>query len=211
LKEWVVVVQSGPEGPAAEPSRQAGLIELAETLMNRSFKTYKARLIACRRLDQRGNAWNTSLISAATATTVGSIGLLVNAHLYGRHGDVILAILAIVSLVESLVVSNVNYGSRARAMETNYKNIQQISVSFERLVKNPDSITPDRFLELEKEYATAIAFSENHTTADHAKAGGSGSRSSRIKDGLISAAPYVTLLIPIALLVPLVSWLFYGN
>ncbi len=216
----------GWKRPAVEPlplaqasySEDAALNEAVATLNSRSYKTYMARLKAFERLGRRNNSWNASLISLATATTIASIGLLVDDKMYGRGGDALLVALAVLSLVASLVVSSVNYGARSRAMEASYKRIQQLSLAAESFFISSESATRESLLDLRKEYGIAVEFSENHSDADHIRAsevkGIRVTDKSRnkilIKDTLVTFAPYVTLTIPVALLIPFIRWFING-
>src|SRR4051812_24806588 len=99
--------------------------------MSRSYQTYKSRMMTHQRLASRNSAWNFSLIAFSTATTFSSIGMLTHQKMYGAGGETLMVILAVLALVASLVVANMNYSGRSQAMEANYKRIQQISVHAE--------------------------------------------------------------------------------
>lgn len=177
-----------------------------ERLEKKSFTTYKARIRAHERLTRRNNSWNASLIGLSTATTVASVGLLVDDEMYGLNGDAVMLVVAILSLVASLVVSSVNYGARARSMEASYKKIQEISATAEDLRNHPSSVSYERYLTLHREYQVALESSENHSSADfHRYNATSWSQSVKWlwRDTLLGFAPYLSLAIPIALLVPL--------
>jgi hypothetical protein len=193
-------------GPPSEPATDDAL----KRLEKRAFTTYKARVRAHERLTRRNNAWNASLVSASTATTIASVGLLVNRSMYGEHGDAIMLVVAIVSLVASLVVSSVNYGARARSMEASYKKIQEISSTAEDLRNDPDPVSYRRYVELHREYQIALESSENHTSADYHRWETESYWSAfqyLWRDTLLGVAPYLSLLIPIALLIPFTRWL----
>jgi hypothetical protein len=191
-------------GPPSEAAQAA-----LKRLEKKSFTTYKARVRAFERLTRRNNAWNASLVSLSTATTVASVGLLVDKTMYGEHGDAVMLVVAVLSLVASLVVSSVNYGARARSMEASYKKIQQISLSAEDLQNDPDGTDYKRYLELHREYQVALESSENHTSADFRRWEAESYWSALRylwRDALLGLAPYVSLLIPIALLIPFTRW-----
>ncbi|WP_345409200.1 SLATT domain-containing protein [Nonomuraea salmonea] len=95
--------------------------------------TYLSRLNAYRRLAHANIAWNAALVALSTSTVIASVGMLVEKNMYGKGGDALMVALAVFSLSISLVVSSVGYGTRAKAMEENYKRIQQISVLAENL------------------------------------------------------------------------------
>jgi hypothetical protein len=194
---------SGP--PKAREVAGRNLAEALEKLERRSFKTYLARRKSYERLSRRSNAWNASLVSLATSTTISSVGILVDNTMYGRAGDALMVTLSILSLVASLVVSSLGYGIRARSMEASYKRIQQISLMAENFYAHEAPATYERFVDLQKEYEVAIEASENHTEADYQRSQKVKSRTTRL-DTMLTALPYVTLLIPIALVVPLAKW-----
>lgn len=204
-----------PAGPTSESSPLVtdsdgrDLRESVKILEERAHKTYLARIRACDRLTQRNNAWNTSLIAFATSTTIASVGIVVNSNMYGRGGDALLVALAILSLVASLVVSNVDYGSRARAMEVSYKRIQQISLQAESFFVDTGAASRRRYLELAQEYSIAIESSENHLTSDYLLSQGrSGGSITRAR--IVTFIPYITLIIPVLLLLPFGGWFFSG-
>lgn len=184
----------------------------ARRLEDRSFKTYLSRIKAHQRLKRRANAWNASLIALSTSTTVASVGLLVNRNMYGRGGDALMLALAVLSLVSSLVVSSVSYGARAQAMESSYKKMQQISVMAESVMEG--DLDPYRELQdIRREYLAAIESSENHSEADYARTANLDWWSLRRrtwKDSLVSIAPYVTLVIPVVLVLPFARWFLNG-
>ena len=129
--------------------------------------------------------------------------------MYGAGGDTLMATLAILSLVSSLVVSSVNYGGRARAMEASYKRIQQISLAAEDVANDPSQTTRRRLNELQREYAIAIDASENHSDADYDRSQKRGWRK-LWRDSLVSYVPYATLAVPISLMVPFAKWFIDG-
>ncbi|MFC0105606.1 SLATT domain-containing protein [Kibdelosporangium aridum] len=181
-----------------------------KALEDRAYKTYLARVHAHRRLSRLNATWNTSLVSLATSTTVASVGQLVDQGMYGKGGNALMVVLAVLSLVVSLVVSSMNYGARARAMEASYKRIQQIAFMAERLlatVPNEDAVR--RYVEVQKEYEIAIESSENHATADHHRAEKKRSKET-LKHSVLDVLPYVTLVVPVLLLIPFVGWFFDG-
>jgi len=195
--------------PAVQPVLDRELAAAVERLEERSYTTYLARLKARDRLNLRNNAWNASLISLATSTTIASVGLLVDREMYGSGGEALLVSLAILSLVASLVVSSMNYGARSRAMEANYKRIQQISLSAESFFVNPAAPTRQRLLELSNEYGISLENSENHSNSDYLRS--KGAPWYRVwRDSLVNFAPLVTLAIPAILIVPFAKWFFDG-
>ncbi|MGA6161010.1 SLATT domain-containing protein [Amycolatopsis magusensis] len=179
-------------------------------LESRAYSTYRARLEAHKRITRLNISWNTALVGLATSTTVAAVGQLVYPGMYGSGGNALMVVLAVLSLVASLVVSSMNYGARARAMEASYKRIQQISLLAERMETTiPSDQLARRFEELQREYEIAIESSENHVTADHHKAINQKSWETR-NQSVLNALPYITLVVPVLLLVPFVNWFFNG-
>lgn len=188
------------------------------TLESRSYKTYMARLKAANRLAFRNRAWNASLIASTTASTLASVALLVRPHIYGEAGPTLLVFVAVLTLVTSLVTSSLNYSARSRDMFRSYRRLQALSAEAERLSKKR-SIDLELADELHRRYDAILDETENHTTADHKRA----QREIDKKDGkkipplwreplvlgqaAVSFAPYATLAAPIALLIPLATWI----
>ena len=71
------------------PEHRLAEFQLQE-LESRVYPTYKCRLTAAERLASRNRAWNSSLISMSTATTIASIALLTKPDIYGIAGPTIL-------------------------------------------------------------------------------------------------------------------------
>jgi hypothetical protein len=195
---------------------------MIDRLESRSYTTYLCRLNASRRLAQANFAWNLALVALSTSTTIASVGILAARDMYGAGGDALMVALAVLSLVVSLVVSGVGFGTRARAMEENYKRIQQISVAAENLKGYTGQDRREKYEKLQWEYEVAVASSENHTQRDYrkmvAKSSVAANRGKWQKFCdcvasfgyvLNSAFPYISLVAPIALLVPFGIW--FGN
>lgn len=186
------------------------ILEQIKKLEVRAYSTFLARVRAHKRLVRLNSAWNTSLITLATSTTIASVGQLVDSKMYGNGGNALMVVLAVLSLVVSLVVSSVNYGARARSMEASYKRIQQISLMAERLPAIVDTgQLLQRYVELQKEYEVAIEYSENHMTTDHDGTTGVPLKS-KFKQLVLDILPYLTLLIPVLLVIPFLGWFFGG-
>lgn len=204
-------MQSGPSGPAVgSPSLQ----DMVKKLEDRSYKTFKARMRASQRLARRNSAWNVSLVAFSTATTVAAVGMLTDRDMYGPAGDTIMAALGILSLITSLIVASMNYGSRSRALEANYKHIQRISLKAEGFFIEPQSATADRYEELFDEYSAAIESSENHSDGDYASTLNRVPRSSKSAlwiERLVTWMPYLSILAPIGILAPFVTWLRHAS
>lgn len=112
-------------------------------------------------------------------------------------------------------------------MEGSYKRIQQISLAAENFLNFDSEDAYQRYLKIQKEYDIAVESSENHTDADYYRAVGkdravdkerdakkddedSRRRKSLIRDTLISLSPYVTLIVPVGLLIPFARWFING-
>lgn len=142
--------------------------------------------------------------------------------MYGKGGDALMVALAVFSLAVSLVVSGVGYGTRAKAMEENYKRIQQISLAAENLKEHAGPDRLERYQKLQGEYDAAMASSENHNQQDFRK-----TQPPPVYSGValwdrtrnfftwlgsfvLMAFPYLTLAVPVALLVPFGVWFAEG-
>ena len=139
-------------------------------LEQRAYKTYLARVHSWRRLNARNHAWNAFLIALAGSTTIAAVAMLVDPLMFGLRGDVLTVIVAIFSLVASLVVPVQNYSARSRDMFSNYRRIQRLSYEVERardLGVAPDS---DEAREMLERYQSLLDESENHAQSDFAKA-----------------------------------------
>ncbi|MEV4477248.1 SLATT domain-containing protein [Nonomuraea sp. NPDC049504] len=193
-----------------------------ERLEKRSYITYLSRLNAYRRLAHANIAWNAALVALSTSTVIASVGMLVEKNMYGKGGDALMVALAVFSLSISLVVSSVGYGTRAKAMEENYKRIQQISVLAENLKEYTGPDRSEKYQKLLDDYHAAMASSENHTEHDYRRvqpvpphAGSGFWRRARglfvwLRHFTAMAFPYVTLVVPVALLIPFGVWFANG-
>lgn len=182
-------------------------VETLRKLEDRSYKNYKRRMQASQRLASRDKAWNTSLLSLTFATTVASIGLLTNGAMYGAAGPTVLVGLAVFSLVISLVVSSLNYGARSRDLFNNYRRFQRLSVDVEHLNTSGEEKSSTEIQVLLDRFNDLLDESENHTDADHLRAEGHKYSLDLMKDWLLSALPYATLVIPLLVLAPFVGWI----
>jgi hypothetical protein len=215
LSRAVMMMNEGHSDPVTEPP-QISLLDAMKLLEDRAFMTYKCRLQAYRRLSRRNSAWNTSLVAFSTSTTIAAVGLLIDPQMYGSRGGALMVALAIMSLVTSLIVSSVNYGTRAKAMESNYKKIQRISVEVEtlRFAPAPGTDLHEAYRDLLHEYGYAIDSSENHSDSDHQKvksvSGTPATAKQAWRESLFSVVPYVFLVVPVVVLAPFVLWFFRG-
>jgi hypothetical protein len=201
--------KSGPAVPVDATSREGAEVkDLLAKLEDRSYKTYGARLMASQRLAARNRAWNTLLISTATATTIASVALLTDESIYGAAGPTLFVSVSILSLVASLVTSSLDYSGRSRNMFLNYRRIQRLSAEVERAGALPHLHTRAHLTELNRQYDALLDESENHTEADYLRWTEPMRRSgSTRRERLLSALPFFSLLAPIGLALPLVAWM----
>lgn len=178
-------------------------------LADRSYKTYKARLVAAERLQSRNRAWNACLLSLSVATTLASVALLTNKDMYGQAGPTILVCVAILALVASLVVSGLNYGGRSRDMFMNYRRIQKLSVEAEGLAISKTATAED-IDQLAERYESLLDDSENHTTSDYIRAIPDKSpglvKWPVVRAVFLTQVPYLALVFPILVVLPIVEW-----
>lgn len=186
-----------------QPSKT--LAELLAALEFRSYTTYKNRIQAFERIQARSRAWNTALISLATATTVAAVGLLVDDSMYGDSGAVLLAACSVLSLAASLTVSALDYPGRAVRMETSYKETQDLSSRVQALRHTGGTPTIADYNLIYGQYHDLIRHSENHTTADDEARDKPDDHPRnwtwrRRRSAVLTVLPYVTLLLPVWLL-----------
>ncbi|WP_445258534.1 SLATT domain-containing protein [Nocardioides aurantiacus] len=188
----------------AQPPAPKDLPGLYAALEHRAYTTYKSRLKACERIQARGRAWNTALIALAAATTVASVGLLVDDLMYGESGNTFLAACAILALAASLIVSSLDYPGRAVRMEANYKELQALSFVVEAARSTSGTPTMHEYNELDACYVDLVKHSENHSTADWNATGGTLGQRTTWPHALslaLTFLPYLTLVLP--------AWLFW--
>lgn len=180
-----------------------------QKIEDRSYKSYKARMYASRRLALRGKAWNVSLLSLTVATTIASIGLLTNDQMYGAAGPTIFACLAVLSLVISLVVAGQNYSGRSRDLFNNYRRLQRLSTEAEYLRLKNETADPEKVQALLSRYNDLLDDSENHSEADYERTLDQNSQRSWLinQDRFFSALPYVFLIVPLLVLIPFSIWI----
>lgn len=183
-------------------------LESLEKLEDRSFKSYKGRMHASQRLSLRDKAWNASLLSLTVATTIASVGLLADSRMYGSGGPTIFVCLAVLSLVISLVVAGLNYGARSRDLFNNYRRLQRLSTEVEHLRTRDVKPGYAEVKVLLDRYNDLLDDSENHNTSDYARVSDLKKPSWVVwSDKFVSALPFVTLIVPLGVLVPFVQWL----
>lgn len=198
-------------GPPMSTDRQysdepvSNYAEELTRIEKRAFTTYKARIRMAERLVRRGRNWDAALIALATSTTIASISLLSDSMIFGEKGATVLAALAVVSLVLSLVVSNVDYGLRSAKAEANYKALQRIATEAERLKSSFP--TESQVQSIREQAAAAVDSSENHSEADYLRYQGADSRSRPIVlDAFTTCAPLVFLTVPAGVALVVAKW-----
>ena len=201
-----------------------------EDLIERSYSTYKSRLVASERLAFRNNAWNVSLVALSSSLVIASIGLLTDPKMYGSQSATLLVSLSILALSVSLTVTGQNYGGRSRDMFTNYRRIQHLSVDAELLKATPNYSISDVIL-LAQRYQSLLDESENHSASDYIKClklakqkkgtnsphpgpitnTKSRSRSLLLAGSILNWLPFAFLIVPFTLLIPFANWIMSGK
>lgn len=193
------------EGRQYSDESRSSYAEELTRIEKRTFTTYKARIRMAERLVRRGRNWDAALIALATSTTIASVSLLSDSMIFGEKGATVLAALAVISLVLSLVVSNVDYGLRSAKAEANYKALQRIATEAERLKSS--SPTESQMQSIREQAAATIDSSENHSEADYLRYQGADSRSRPIvMDTFATRAPLVFLTVPAAVALVVAKW-----
>jgi SMODS and SLOG-associating 2TM effector domain family 5 len=182
---------------------------LAE-LEDRAYKTYKARLEACKRLESRSRAVNGLVVALSLSSLIAASGMLVDRNIYGPKGDVLWLFIAILTFAGSLTSSAMGYAARSRNMFQNYRKIQRLSVQVESAKGDPAQFARDTFEKLSAEYDDLLDESENHTTADYLRARSQFAPATRprkaerlqiLASGALSWMPWLAVLVPVALAV----------
>ncbi|MDH3006745.1 SLATT domain-containing protein [Gordonia alkanivorans] len=185
----------------------------------RAYKTYRARESACSRLGRRARAWNWAIVALSTATTVAAVGMLTDSDMYGPNGSTLLVCVSIFALVVSLAATNMNHSGRSRDMFLNYRKIQRIAVEIEAM-KSGKIVTEVMVTAISDRYQEILDESENHTPGDYLRhfspnlpkdqpffLGDDVSqflrRREMLRDTTVTSLPYITLILPVALFVPL--------
>lgn len=183
--------------------------DLLSALEDRAYKSYKSRLNTHLRVQARSRAWNTALVSLATATTIAALGLLVDNEMYGESGETLLAACSVLGLAASLVVAAVDYPGRAVRIETNYKDIQDVSSRIQAAGSLDASPTLDIHGVLYKEYDALIRQSENHSDADWHRVEGKKTWA-RALSAAVTMIPYLTLALPAWIVWQFATWVANG-
>lgn len=183
-----------------------------EILERRSYKTYRARLEAEKRLRRSHHAWNFSSIAASVATAIASIALLVDPSVYGKRGEAMLVFASVLTFALYLAAATLDYSGRSRNMFINYRKIQALSERVERLRKFGHGTSGDVIERLWNEYDALLDESENHASFDYYRTRSSAELSEAERWALrgataLLAIPYVTGILPILLLGRLIWWL----
>lgn len=189
---------------------------LAE-LEQRSFKTYKARLEACKRLEMRARALNGMVVALSLAALIAASGMVRDRDLYGPNGDVLWLFIAIFTFAGSLASSSIGYGARSRNMFQSYRRIQRLSVKAETAKYDDIQHTEAIFTQLASEYDDLLDESENHTSADYLRARRQFSPDAKVTrrehiqmlaSATLTWAPWLGTVIPLVLVIP--AFLTFG-
>jgi hypothetical protein len=90
----------------------------------------------------------------------------------------------------------------------NYRRLQRLSTEVEHLRAGTDTPTFAEVKVLLDRYNDLLDDSENHSAADHKRGNNIGRVTWGVaRDWSISALPFVTLVIPVFVVVPFVQWL----
>lgn len=196
------MAQPLPPGPKS-------LSDLYSDLVRLTFTTYKSRLKSFERVQARAAAWNTALVALAAATTVASVGLLVDKSMYGTSGEPMLVACAVLSLAVSLAVSSKDYPGRAVRLEMNYKELQALSFEVESAFSKAAAQSLTEYNTFLARYIELIKNSENHVTGDWKatlKQPIQRFLNQRAVRAIVTALPYSTLVIPVWLLCRFGGW-----
>lgn len=103
-----------------------------ETLKNKIWFTYTARIEAYRRL-KNYSFWASLLLCLySLATVVCSIISISLPKLLGKHTDTLLIVLSVISFVFSLLIVSYKFDDRALAMKENYLDLQRLYENLKR-------------------------------------------------------------------------------
>ncbi|MGC5661412.1 SLATT domain-containing protein [Micromonospora sp. WMMD723] len=180
-------------------------------LEDRAYRTYKARLEACKRLESRSRAINGLVVALSLSSLIAASGMIADRDIYGPHGDVLWLFIAILTFAGSLMSSSMGYAARSRNMFQNYRKIQRLSVRVESAKGDPAQFTKDAFEKLSSEYDDLLDESENHTTADFLRARSQFATAPKPKwserlhvlaSGTLTWIPWLAVLAPVVLVVP---------
>jgi hypothetical protein len=144
--------------------------EKLATLEKRTYETYKTRLEACKRLEERSRAVNGLVVALSLSGLIAAAGMLRDRDLYGPNGDALWLFIAILTFAGSLASSSMGYAARSRNMFQNYRKIQRLAVRAESAKSDPAQCNREAFEKLSSEYDDLLDESENHTTADYLRA-----------------------------------------
>ncbi|MGC3020046.1 SLATT domain-containing protein [Brevibacterium sp. FAM 24630] len=142
--------------------------ELLERLQDRVEITRKSRHETARRIEKRGKRWDTTLVLMALTASIIATTSLVEPSIYADRGDLISAILGIVVLAVSLLVTNANYGAKSSELFRHYQNLQRVSTKIEQCVtgNSSDRVSLEEIEKLNDEYLNELGTTFNHSTAD---------------------------------------------
>ncbi|MEB0286713.1 SLATT domain-containing protein [Cryobacterium sp. 10S3] len=183
-----------------------------ERVAARSYKSYRARLVASNRLQARQRAWNTCLLALSVATTVASIALLSDGTMYGNAGPTVLVCVSVGALISSLVAAGLNYGGRSRDMFMNYRALQRLSVEAESMLDR-EFVHDEEVSKLTERHNALLDDSENHTSADHKSADPEAPISIWVlrRAQWLTNLPYLALSVPVLVVWPFAHWALRGG
>jgi len=145
--------------------------------------------------------------------------MLTSPELYGKNGSTVLVCTSVLSLVASLMTTNMDYAGRSRDMYLNYRKIQRISVELEQLRLSSANEFTEKLNEISNHYQDILDETENHTSGDFRRNFPKNPstqvrfaipvwlQKEVLQDTVITLLPYSTLAVPIIILVPFLRML----
>jgi hypothetical protein len=143
------------------PSGEMMLSENEKALANKLWFTFKARIRAQERLSNNDFHSQLLLVWYVLVSAILSVIVIRYPNCLGEDTDVISAILSVVLLVLSLLVTNRDFKGRAFAMRQNYLDIQSLYNAL-TLQNQPTRSTE----EISENYQKILNESENHCEID---------------------------------------------
>lgn len=133
-------------------------------LARKIYITYKARANAERRLRALGTQWNLSLTFVSAGVLIATVFSIQAPTLLGTYTPALLASASAVVLIQSLVVAQSNYISRADRMLDHYRRLQRLSDEAEALLAEKELGWTE---EIRNRYHDELDSIENHSALDY--------------------------------------------
>lgn len=135
-----------------------------ERFARKVYITFKARANAESRLRRVGSQWGYALTATSTAVLIGTIFALAAPAFLGTYTAPLLASTSAVVVIQSMVVSQSNFASRADRMLDHYRRLQSISDRLEAMLAASPPSSVDG---LRSEYQRELESIENHSALDY--------------------------------------------